>query len=346
MKNNLLLILSVTAFSLTACNSAGTATSTTTGIYAYIADFSGNALQKCVVASDGTLSFCQNIAQPGTLNNPTGIAINNGQIYVNNSAFTVPSSVPSSYTQCLLNNSMTTLSGCSINTQPGLQYPIGITISGNYSYIGNYFATESYARPGTYTLCNVESNTGSLINCQTNQIENIPADGTPEVVVINNNFGYITDQTNSGYMFCNVSTESGSLNSCQFESLESGIGGVIPIGPRGMMINNGYAYIVNSGVVNNAIIGASSYTVCSVNPERGTLTNCSTQETSPGKLNSPTGIAVYESNVYITNEDGPGYSYTMCGIGLNGFLTNCSTYSLSGATTQTGPWLTYIAFGQ
>ena len=188
------------------------------------------------------------------------------------------------------------------------------------------------------------------------------SNATPEVVTINNNttignsVAYVTDQQNAGYSYCNVSNIDGNLNSCSFESLVVGSGDITPIGPRQMTIINDYAYFADSGVSGGIVQGSSAYTVCSVSTTDGRLSGCSTQQTSPGKLNSPTGIASNGNYVYITNENGPagesvGYSYTMCSIGTAGFLTNCNNFVPQDITNPnygppgTGVYLTYIAFG-
>ncbi|MDQ5921394.1 MAG: hypothetical protein QG673_1452 [Pseudomonadota bacterium] len=154
-------------------------------------------------------------------------------------------------------------------------------------------------------------------------------------------------------MYCsNVDSESGGLNNCQFESLEMGSGNVEPRGPRQMIINNGYAYFADSGSHGGGTLQLqSAYTLCSVSPVDGRLSACSTQQTYPGELNSPTGIAVNGSYIYITNEIGPagestGYSYTMCNIGESGFLINCNNLIPQGIVNPTtaGTYLTYIAF--
>ncbi len=354
----------VSVIILCACNSGGTASVSST--YAYISDFNGNKLLQCTVNSNnGKLVNCRNIAQLNTLNAPTGIAIKNGQIYVNNSGFnTAPQPVQSSNVQCAFSGGISTLSGCLVASPSGVSNPIGFTINGSYAYIANYFGGPGYTRPGSYTLCSISPINGNLTTCNTESAPSIgmAESATPEVITINNNtisgsVAYVTDQQNAGYAFCSVSQVDGSLigSSCIFESLVQGGGNIVPRGPRQMIINNGYAYFTDSGNTGGGTTQYDSgYTLCSVSAVDGSLSNCSSQQTSSsvsGQLNSPTGIAVNGNYVYITNEIGAagestGYSYTMCNIGTSGFLTNCNNLVPEGITnpTTSGTYLTYIAF--
>ncbi|MBX9598761.1 MAG: hypothetical protein K2X04_09320 [Burkholderiales bacterium] len=359
--------VSVGAIGVYGCSSGSSSSSTASGTYAYISDFGGNKLLQCSVNSNnGQLVNCQNIAQPNTLNAPTGIALNNGQIYVNNSGFNSGfQSVQSSSIQCALSGGIATLSGCLVSSPTGVSNPIGFTINGSYAYIANYFGGPGYTKPGSYTWCSLEQSTGNLTNCNTESAPGIAMESsaTPEVITINNNttignsVAYVTDQQNAGYSYCKVSNIDGSLNSCSFESLVAGSGGITPIGPRQMTIINGYAYFADSGNTGGGTKQFdSAYTLCNVSPTDGKLSHCSTQQTSPGQLNSPTGIAINGNYVYITNENGPagesvGYSYTMCNISESGFLANCNNYVPQGITNPNyappgkGVYLTYIAFG-
>ena len=289
---------------------------------------------------DGTLENCQNITPSVGLNNPTGVAINNGYLYIMNSAFTQPSTIGSSYTQCSASDAT---NPCTLTTPTGngaLNNPIGITIQNNYAYIANYSNQ-------TYTLCKVNILNNNLTDCSTNAINGMPLTGTPEVVIINNGYAYITDQVDDGYMQCKVNAADGTLSVCQFKPLAGSGDTVAPVGPRGGMINGNYAYFVNSGYHGGNPVpdAVSSYTKCTTNPN-GDLSNCMTSLTAPGVLNSPTGIALNGSYVYITNEQGPGYSYTMCSIdAANGSLISCNTSQTGGSSSTPQPSYTYITFG-
>ncbi len=352
----------VIAITLHGC-AAGT---TATNVYAYISDFGGNRLLKCLVnVNNGQLANCQYVNQPNSLNQPTGVAVNNGYLYVNNSAFNTSNPV-SSTAKCIINGGISTLSDCIYYTI-GIVNPIGFTIStinGNtYAYIANYdSSTSSHAKPGSVTKCRVNSSDGVLNNCSTMSASSISLQNnpTPEVVTINTNasngpVAYITDQQNAGYSFCNVNEIDGSFRSCSFNTLaNSGVDSITPIGPRQMTIIGNYAYFALSGNTGGQTTQyASGYTRCSVNGVDGSLSGCSSQQTAPGQLNSPTGIAYNNGYVYITNENGVpdtsiGYSYTMCNVNEAGLLANCSNQVPQGIAQvnygDAGVYLTYITF--
>lgn len=348
MKNlhNNVLLSSIIACYLVACNS-GSSGNSSTPIQAYISDFSQNAISQCTV-TDGVLSNCVTAPIESNLfNNPVGIAIDNGYLYINNSGFGI--GVESSVVECKLNG--ITPSNCKIQhpkTQSGdsvLYYPIGITFYNNYVYIANWGMNDGSVPP-TYAQCPINNNSVNWENCtkvglSTNG-NNMPADGTPEVVVFNNGYGYITTQQNDGYVKCNVKDSNGLLNNCQFSFVDQ-LSAIKAVGPRSMMFLNGYAYFVNSGYHGGTQVegAVSSYTQCKVNTN-GSLSPCKTLQIAG--LNSPTALVAYNGYVYMTNEQGPGYSYTQCTANqINGELENCTTY-VSGSSNLLMPAYTYLTF--
>ena len=72
--------LLISALALTACQGVGGTTPSSK--YAYITDFSTNNVSVCLLNSNGLLSNCT-IAGSG-FNQPSGIAINNSKVYINN----------------------------------------------------------------------------------------------------------------------------------------------------------------------------------------------------------------------------------------------------------------------
>jgi hypothetical protein len=304
---------------------------------AYIADFSGNNIQQCAVSNDdGSLQKCKVVASSNIFNNPSGVAIYQNSLYINNSALDKSSPISSSYLRCTLNYRQEP-TGCKLNYIDELNGPMGISFYNDNAYIANF-------NSGTYTRC--KANSDGLSQCNTQLIPNLPDAGTPEAFAFHNGFAYITDQKNDGYMVCRL-TPSGLLaNDCQFSPL-SRDGVLKAVGPRGMLVDKNYIYFVNSGYHGpEKVTGAiSSYTQCTIS-ENGLLSNCTTMTLAATELlNSPTAIVKHGDYVYITNEQGPGYNYTKCSIEFtSGQLTNCVNATTGGAADTPTPAYTHLVF--
>lgn len=344
------MLLLCAAAAVSACNSGTSGGNTQPPAQqVYIADFAQNGLQQCSVANNGILANCASVALESNLfNNPAGVVINKGTLYINNSGFT-GGRVESSVVQCELNAS--TAVNCSVHHpmnssgEAVLYYPIGITFYNNYVYLANWGNNDGTVPP-SYAQCLVNNGVVNWNNCLKVGLSvngsNMPADGTPEVVVFNNGYGYVTDQQDDGYVKCDVSSASGVLSNCQFSKVDQ-ISVIKAVGPRSLMFHNGYAYFANSGYHGGLpVSGAvSSYSKCSVNGD-GSLSSCSTFNI--WGLNSPTALVYNNGYVYITNEQGPGYSYTQCSINsANGNLENCAT-NISGNSSLSMPAYTYMVF--
>jgi len=338
MKKNILLMITAAVTFLTACNNGSSSDNPANTKQVFLAVFSANAYHQCKVDQPTGLFSCESEPLPlSQLNTPTGVAIYKNHIYINNSAFGV--GPDSSVLKCTLNGTQP-LTDCVLNnesaTQGALDHPIGITFYNDKAYIGNFGSAESNPR---YTQCNIADN-GDLTPCETITLEST-INGTPEVIEFNNNFAYITDQLNNGYFTCNVEENTGHLTNCVLSSLSESSAIVPAVGPRGMLINNGYAYFVNSGFHGGTQIESiATYTKCSVESS-GQLSSC--QTTALAGLSSPTDI-VYDGNyIYITNEKFQGLSYTKCTINsTNGDLENC--YTEVGQNEPGTIYYTYLAF--
>ena len=350
MRNiNKLLVMLLSGTALVACNSGGNSSSAPT-TQAYIADFSQNSISHCSVAGDGSLTNCSAATIESTLfNDPAGVAINNNNLYINNSGFDSARSTESSVVVCQLSNANPV--NCQVQHPQNasgagvLYYPIGITFNGNYVYMANWGMNDGTVPP-SYAQCPVSNGAVNWNNCQKVGLSidgnNMPGTGTPEVVVFNNGYGYVTDQQDDGYVKCDVNATSGVLSSCQFSKVDQ-VSDIKAVGPRSLMFRNGYAYFVNSGYHGGAAVdgAVSSYTKCTVNND-GSLSGCATSQISG--LNSPTALVYNNGYIYITNEQGPGYSYTQCTINsVNGSLENCAT-NISGNSSLAMPAYTYLVF--
>ncbi len=342
---------------LASCNNGSSSSNTNppqNPTQVYISVFGDNKLQQCSLSSDNLFACPDNPPlSSNLLKNPAGNAIYNGNIYISNSAF--GNGDVSNVVRCPISNGNIDMASCSIanSANIGLNHPIGLTILNKKAYMANWGDANATTKP-TYTYCDINDNDAQLSNCSSPQIGStgMPDTGTPEQIAFyltqNNTYkAYITDQQDDGYAQCDVLAD-GSLSNCNFNQLVQGASGdAVPTGPRGMLFYNGFAYFVNSGYHNGQKVAntVSSYTMCNVDNNSGNLNGCNTYKDASGLLlNSPTGISQYNGYIYITNEDGPGYSYSRCTSSTTGVLTNCQTFFTSGSITPTNPVYTYMSF--
>ena len=359
---------------LSACTAGSNNGGGNNPLFAYIGNFNfanpvGSLTQCTVNQSNGNFTNCNTItpqtaAGVNTLLNPTGMTMNffNGVPYLYINSFGNPNGTGGANTKCQLNQSTGAISNCT-TVAPlatnNFDWPIGVKINrinnNDYAYIPNYGSQSGNTPPvlaDTYTKCNVDSASGTLSNCARIALPGILF--TPEDIAIfqaaNGPVVYIPNQKpmlpgqNSSYVQCGIKPTDGTLINCiNFIPAAPGI----LTQPRGVAINNGFIYFVNSAANGNNTLINSGYTQCTITPANGNLTNCTTTNL-PGILNSPTGIIIKDVGnsryAYIANEDGK--TYTQCNVNLtDGTLSGC-TNPTAGGFFPTTTAVTYIAFSR
>ena len=132
---------------------------------------------------------------------------------------------------------------------------------------------------------------------------------------------YAANYTPTGVSLCYVNSSTGNLSGCTTSSGATGISS-----PKGVVINNGYAYFVNPAAI-------GSVTACVINQVTGKLSNCSNGGTN---ISSATEIVISGGYAYINNRSGT-YSNTITKCAVSGTsLTNCVNSGASGQTQSVG----------
>jgi 6-phosphogluconolactonase (cycloisomerase 2 family) len=229
----------------------GIITSNITGTnFAYIADTANNAVVKCNINADSSLSGCAN-ASSTVFSAPTSFAIYKGTsanyMYVANSGTTSSSSA----LQCTI-QSDGRLSSC---TNVGSLANTGVAVFGDFFY---QVATSSR----TIIKCPITPSTGAIGLCATTG----SGYTTPISLTFNTTssgtFAYIAEASSNTILVCSVNSSTGALSTCTSTGSPTGSN----FGqPTGVSITGNYAYISDYGT--NTIF------VCGINPTDGTLSS-------------------------------------------------------------------------
>ena len=216
------------------------------GNTAYVADFSGGAIDVCPVNADGSLASCTVYSsfpanwQPWALTVATAA---NGNTYL---YATDENSLYGSVQQCLL-ASDGSISSCT-QTASGIVFASGIAISGGYVYLGTL--------SGTYVVdeCNYNSD-GSISGCA------LTGSGfsNPSFITINDGYVYVVNESANTVSVCTVGT-NGSLTSCPTSPLPAGT-----YDANSVVFNGSQAYVDDNN---------GNLWLCSVDSASGALTGC------------------------------------------------------------------------
>jgi len=170
------------------------------------------------------------------------------------------------------------LENCQTLSNFNIEQAKGVAVSANqHVYTANFNST-------TIAICSFDT---ELTDCVQDDAEGLLS--APITAYINNNYFYTLNDQN--VIKCDINPTTGGLFNCEITALDGSFNN--PIG--NMTINNGYAYIPNSGGGGDGI----SITFCSVSATDGTLTKCDLYlDTSIFQQNT-TGVTISGSYAYI-----------------------------------------------
>jgi hypothetical protein len=277
-------------------------TNTSSG-YAFVTNFSKNAVSICNIESNSNLSNCID-SSTAKLNSPFGVTTNNNYAYVTNVG-------DNSVTVCKIVSSIKSgkepgikLSSCvdSGAKMGSFSVPGEIITYNNYAYVAN-------KGNNTVTFCKININNGTLSGCVA---KSDPVFSSPVGVAINksgNNISYlyISNYDNNKISICNIDSSSGVLTNC----VDSG-SGMLAGQLIGAAVSNNFAYIVSNA---NSIIK-----LCSIDSKNGSLSNC--DDSGAGQVfPSPTAIVTQSGYAYVASLTGV---VKICKIdSMSGKLSNC-----------------------
>ena len=210
-----------------------------------------------------------------------------------------------------------TLSGCS-PVATGFKVPYGLAFNGKYVYIADSGDTLT-SIVGSVKFCPVNAD-GTFGKC----IAAAPA-GTfsvPKAITASGGFLYVADADGSkGIQVCPIKRD-GSLDLCA--QTAGSVATPLDV-PDGIAVVGGMAYIVD---LQGAGSNLGNLTTCSVNGLDGTLIACDQKVVGT----TPSGLAVYNGNLYVGTGD--NIEITVCPIGLGGSVGTCAPNVVSAGFAQ------------
>lgn len=310
-------------------NTTPTPTPTPTGTplptlaHLYIANFHSNSVSQCNINESGVDETSCNTLTPtgnGALNFPVGVAVDsNNHLLISNFS-------NNGITQCDLDSSGNiVVSSCSTSQQisAGLN-PEGMTIYNGSLYIANNYSSNDLA-----LSCSLVPTGVNIGSCMTLVSNNVGGSIRVEDITFDSFHVYLTNYQ-YGYVKCNL-TAGGSIDLTTCLQEVPGVNANISV-PRGVAINNGLIYLVNSG--NNSV------TQCPVNADGVDTQNC-TNVQSNILFSAPIGISIYNNYAYITNE--LNGSITQCAINSSGLESaSCINKAPAGMGALNYPWFSAI----
>lgn len=279
-----------------------------------------NSFTECNINESGLdENSCQTLTPSGsgTLSAPIGVAVdNNNHLLISNFS-------SNSITQCNLESGLSDINSCLTSTLTNNVSPEGMTIYNGNLYIANNYSSSDIALSCSLVPSGV--NIGSCITIISNAVG-----GTikAEDMAFDNYHVFFTNYPD-GYIQCNLNSGNIDYNSCTQNILGTHANIMYP---RGVSVNNGFIYFINSG--NNSV------TQCPVTFSGVDSSNC-INLLDNNLFQTPIGISIDNNYAYISNM--LNNSLTQCNINESGLLLNSCIIKIptgSGALSQ--PWFTTI----
>jgi hypothetical protein len=286
----------------------------TSGLTTLPADWTGPASFTCATAATGNGCALPLQFQPTAASDNGTIALNYS--YVDNAGTAQTGSVNVPYAavpiyfyvngqtnnvlRCAASFTDNSLSGC-VSVASGFGVPFGIIFNGNTAYVSDQSG-------GTVSMCPVNID-GTFGACTPATAPGPNPYTTPNALAIFNGILYAVDSNGATPVIGCVIDGDGTLSGCG----ATGYSAPTPMNvPQGIATATAsgtgisYAYIVDNQ--------GGNLTICTISLIDGELLNCTQSPIG----STPTGVAVYNGNLYVGTGDGGGSGVKRCPIAADG----------------------------